>query len=490
MKKIKIHLFIATSLLAALPALVIADFDKGMEFSNAGDHFASHREFFACSDDIRCQANLAFQYHTGQGVTQDFKKAFEWASKAAAAGSSYGQNTLGLLYLNGQGVTKNSPEAIKWFKMSSEQGNEYAKYNLGNVYLTGADVKKDEQEGFRFISEAAELGHAVSQRILANLYRDGVATSPDKKKAAAWYEKAANQGDAYAQNEIGLMYYEGIGVSKEQMVAMEWYEKAAKQNFLNAKFNLGQFYKSGPEHMRDPKKSFEYFMDAAKSGHVHAAEYVGHVYLNGGGGLVQANHKTAFDWYKKSAEGGNHGAQYLVGYMYALGTGVEQNFADAVFWLAASARVGNDVAPKTIKEYLPKLSAYTVIPKTASLRDKRDETSAVMGNVKAGQKVYRLTREDTYLGVYQPVGNQVGYIKSDSLKPVNTKSASTANAPQQAKSNFPPRPAGSPGKTVCATNCFNAQCFRTYSDGRQVKFTAKQVWDPLNNTFKFDSGSC
>ena len=55
---------------------------------------------------------------------------------------------------------------------------------------------------------------------------------------------------------------------------------------------------------------------------------------------------------------------------------------------------------------------------------------------------------------------------------------------------YPAAPAYRPGYTSCRTNCYNSQCYRTYADGRKVKFTAKQKWNYFDNRFEWDSGDC
>ena len=43
-------------------------------------------------------------YDNGQGVTQNYAKAFEWYSKAAAQEYAIAQTNLGVMYANGRGV--------------------------------------------------------------------------------------------------------------------------------------------------------------------------------------------------------------------------------------------------------------------------------------------------------------------------------------------------------------------------------------------------
>jgi len=60
----------------------------------------------------------------------------------------------------------------------------------------------------------------------------------------------------------------------------------------------------------------------------------------------------------------------------------------------------------------------------------------------------------------------------------------------QASSRFPARPQARAGVTTCNTQCANSDCYRTYDDGRQIRFKAKQRWDAMANQFEWDAGSC
>jgi hypothetical protein len=55
---------------------------------------------------------------------------------------------------------------------------------------------------------------------------------------------------------------------------------------------------------------------------------------------------------------------------------------------------------------------------------------------------------------------------------------------------YPAQPAKRPGVVSCNTNCRNGDCYRTYEDGRKVHFQATQKWNPFENRFDWDSGSC
>jgi len=65
-------------------------------------------------------------YTFGQGVDQDYKKAFEWYSKAAQQGNSQAQLIVGMMYFKGEGVQQNNELAEKWLRKAAENGNKDA----------------------------------------------------------------------------------------------------------------------------------------------------------------------------------------------------------------------------------------------------------------------------------------------------------------------------------------------------------------------------
>ena len=74
--------------------------------------------------DAEAQYALGFMYKWGEGVEQDYKKAFEWYTKAAEQGNSDALYTLGVMYEKGDGTSKNIKKAIEYYEMASQQGEE------------------------------------------------------------------------------------------------------------------------------------------------------------------------------------------------------------------------------------------------------------------------------------------------------------------------------------------------------------------------------
>ncbi len=65
------------------------------------------------------QTNLGAMYAKGR-VAQDYKEAFKWYKLAADQGHAGAQFGLGLMYAKGQGVVQNYKKAFKRFKLTRQ----------------------------------------------------------------------------------------------------------------------------------------------------------------------------------------------------------------------------------------------------------------------------------------------------------------------------------------------------------------------------------
>jgi hypothetical protein len=93
------------------------------------------------------------------------------------------------------------------------------------------------------------------------------------------------------------------------------------------------------------------------------------------------------------------------------------------------------------------------------------------------------------------------WVKGELIRSIPDRAANSArparNATAQggirqttnAASQFPPRPAKRAGVVSCNTRCNNGDCFRTYDDGRQVRFQAQRRMNAFGE-FIWDAGSC
>ena len=446
------------SLLALVfPFAAFAGLDEGMSAYDRQDYKTALKEFQGCSEKPICQTKLALMYFEGEGVKSNYATSLQWYTKAALQGHADAQYNTGMMHFLGEGTAINELEAEKWLLQAAEQGHPAAQFNLGALYLTGKQVTQSNAEAVKWLRKAAEQDEPRALHNMAALTMLGTGVEKSEVEAAKFLKRAAELGFANSQHNLAAMYFSGQGLEKDTALGSEWLKKSAEQGYARAQHDMG-------------------------------------VRLLTGNGM-QTNATEALSWYQKAADQGLAQAQNDLGHMYknALG-GLKLDIARALYWYAKSAQQGFDIAAQNIAGALPHTTKMEVRSVSAVLRESPKQNSPVIGKLKAGDVVYNLNRKRDYMEVYLPDGHLIGYLDSKVVTEVKAvaevKSEKVINKSAKPTSNFPPRPASQPGKTVCSTKCFNAQCFRTYSDGREVKFTAKQVWDPFNSTWKFDSGGC
>lgn len=181
------------------------------------------------SSDAAMQLRTAFKYVKGDGVTQDYKQAIYWFTKAAEQGNIVAQTSLGYIYQKGEGVPQDFNQAIQWYTKAAEQGSIDAQRNLGIMYFNPEGTARDYQKAKLFLTKAAEQGDLSAQHNLGVMSErgSGAAAPKDLKQAFSLYSKAANQGFAPAQFSLGRMYVKGEGAAKDFKQAYIWFALAA-----------------------------------------------------------------------------------------------------------------------------------------------------------------------------------------------------------------------------------------------------------------------
>jgi TPR repeat protein len=105
---------------------------------------------------VRGQHNLAWCYHVGFGVKQNYQQAASWYKKAAEQGYALSQLALGLKFDQGYGCGVNYQEAAKWYRKAAEQGDPEAQFRLGLLYLYGNGVVKNKTKALDFIQKSSK----------------------------------------------------------------------------------------------------------------------------------------------------------------------------------------------------------------------------------------------------------------------------------------------------------------------------------------------
>ena len=171
---------------------------------------------------IRTLINM---YYFGEGVDQNYKKAFEYSKILVSLEDNKDPETfldLGRLYLRGEGTEVNMGEGFKWVKLAADKGSSEASYMLWSMYFYGEGTEQSDSNGIKYLQFAADNDYVESYRALGAHYYEGIGVEKNLDKSFNWFEKSAKSGDILSIEFVAKMYAQGIGVSKNESQALQW----------------------------------------------------------------------------------------------------------------------------------------------------------------------------------------------------------------------------------------------------------------------------
>ena len=260
-KKLLFFLFALLSFLLLEFQIAAADSNTSQDSSSFKNTSLS-QDLITAANQGYAQAQYALGVIYGQGT--NYKKAFEWYTKAANQGYAPAQNLLGAMYAEGYGVSQDDAKAMEWYTKAAEQGDAFTQFMLGAKYLLGQDVKNNENKAFEWFQKAADRGHATAQFFLGKMYAQGKDIEENDQKAFEWFQKAADQGHIESQFSLGKMYADGKGIEKNDQKAFEWFQKAAEEGHGASQFFLGQMYAEGKGTEKNEREAFDLLTQAAE----------------------------------------------------------------------------------------------------------------------------------------------------------------------------------------------------------------------------------
>ncbi len=330
--------------------------------------------------DDDSQYDLARCYLYGNGVRQNYVRAFELYRKSAEQNNENAMNSLGYCYDMGYGVEKNVDSAFVWYLKAAGKNNDVAKYNVGLCYYYGTGVTKDRDEArkyfyeaayrkagrrggnvvqyvpavhrlgvyyydnkdykdaFRKFVEAADYDYAKSMTRVAICYEEGHGTERDYLKALEWYFKSVEMNNTAAMNNIANCFYEGIGVERDYSLALRFLHKAAERNDDVALFNLGERYEHGRGVERNMDKAVEYYHKAGEAGYRDATYRLVELYE---AKLVESDYAGIVAQLETFAADGEEKAQIILAIYYQNGYGVGKDLVKAKNILTKLANKSN-----------------------------------------------------------------------------------------------------------------------------------------------------
>jgi uncharacterized protein len=375
---------------------------------------------------------LGRRYMFGDGVSQDFNKAFEIFSQGATAGDACSVSGLGRLYNFGWGVRRNYKLAMRYYIRSSNAGFPDATANIGEMYLIGEGVARNDDKADEFFHAAAARGSWKAYDDLGLLHRYGQEPA-DYTDSIKWFQTAFAHGVYRAGFDLAMMFY-NFDFSGHYETALSWfmksnqitmsqyhigdaylYEEGAPRNFELARFWLGQAANHGSsDAMFDLAKMMLYgtggpqdipaarrwLVRAAADNEPSALNELGKMAI-AGGIITPSKAKVAAKYFAWSAKLGDDQAQENLGELYQYGLGVPKDPYKA-YVLFLEAALANRDDPQRLREIQPRFTAVgSQLPDAQKQSAYTEATTDVMD--------HQIEEHTTTFGRDKP-GVEVGHI--------------------------------------------------------------------------------
>ncbi|MBU2980579.1 caspase family protein [Lentibacter algarum] len=137
--------------------------DERFNLAEATDYI----ERAAKAGSPEAQYELAVQFETGKGVTQDSARALELYREAAAQNYPDALNDLGFFYYQGMlGLPTDPKTALVYFERAADQRHPQAMYNFAALIDDGLVPGKTPEDAARYIYQALRAGSSSVLRVL------------------------------------------------------------------------------------------------------------------------------------------------------------------------------------------------------------------------------------------------------------------------------------------------------------------------------------
>ncbi|MBQ9948147.1 MAG: SEL1-like repeat protein [Oscillospiraceae bacterium] len=229
--------------------------------------------------------SMGENYYRGQGVEKDKFKAVLCYTEAAEQGHFEALIMLGNCFYYGDGVAQNFDKAFYWLDKVVSDDLYYIEtdgcFLLGECYYWGRGVKRDYSKAFECYKKVVydcimdlSLYKRVAKYYLGFMYMHGQGTEKDDIKAVQMFIESAEGGQKYAQYELAQCYMKGVGIQKDCKKAIDWFIKSGKNGYSKAYYELGRYYAIGIELEKNADEAMKYFTAAAEIGNDDAKKAI------------------------------------------------------------------------------------------------------------------------------------------------------------------------------------------------------------------------
>jgi TPR repeat protein len=161
---------------------------------------------------------------------KDFKKAFLLLEQLRKGGNIESNYYLGNMYQYGNGVKQDFKKAFEYYTLASSLPNEKrlkSTFSIALMYSKGLGVKESHKKAFNFFKILDKENIGVAQYMMGLMYSEGKGVEQDIHEAVAYFEKGCSNKFAEACYVAGNFYENGIelGIERIYPIVKEFYKK-------------------------------------------------------------------------------------------------------------------------------------------------------------------------------------------------------------------------------------------------------------------------
>lgn len=434
----------------------------------------------AQSGDLKYQLDASHNYSTGSnGFPKDKIESFYWRLKAASQNDVGSQYFVGLSYYNGWNVPKDIISAIEWLERAGNQKKQFstsANALLGKIYFNGEGVAKDYKKAYSRLS-LASLNDLASGYYLGFLYENGLVVDKNLELANINYYRSIV---IYSLKPKDCTDREGISPKECERVAL----------------SVAQYFDG-----KDVDRQMLALQQAVAYGNLWAKWKLGVMIIGNKipNDKYKNNTENAEKMLLEAASGGYYPAQIALAQLYLESAKFNKDTRKSLQWAVAASNNKNKyegylLLPEVYIDNITEELVAVSITKASDVYSSSDANASVLRISNINEKGYITKYGLSRYEIFLPKDKTIGYLEKESVVAIKKKEvatpASSVGSPTAVNDMFPRQPSKVPGKTSCNTRCMNGDCYRTYDNGKKIRFRAEQKFDPFTSQFTWDAGSC
>lgn len=311
------------------------------------DYVSAARLFKAAFDKGTWQAAfyLGKLNYKGQGVVQDFEKAFNYYLVGASEGDGESYAQVGVCLCLGRGIERNYEKAVGYYKKAAHAGCKTGKVYYGFCVFYGRTMAPNPSLGFKLLKEGSQAGSYEANDTLAECYKNGIEVKMRCTSSAFELMKIAYEnGAAWSGTNLARYYEEGIGTERDYAIAARMYKKLYDGGGIEGAYAQPYYARClilGRGLRKNVRKGLRLLNEGcAASSKSSSWDILGDCYRYGHG--INRNKTKAIDSYKRSIAL-NRGAEsavlshYSLAEMHASGEGLPQSYENSLYYYMYAA---------------------------------------------------------------------------------------------------------------------------------------------------------